>query len=538
MSFKNFESFKKKSSKESLFSIFQLIENNKNLENSTHSNEFCTEDLLKECLQYISSVNIDESPVNKIYLKKIQLKDFRKFREVEVSFDENLTVLIGCNGVGKSSIIDAVTKTISWIGNGLLKENDNGRPITYDDINNKSENYAEINSFFEYGNTHFSGNISKAIKGRSTKKDSHVYNLKQFSNIIRNINHYQEINLPLFCYYPVERLRDTLKNSINKQSENINKYNAYKDAWDGKLKIDDFFDIFSIINNKSELEEGSEKIETLRNKIDSLKSLNSYDQDILNILEKSLNELVLKNKFSSFEAKSNINFKKIIETIKKALISKLLGINEISFNSFSGKSQVYFHLADGNIVSSKQLSHGQKVIFSLIGDICLRLLLLNPKLNNPLYGQGIILIDELELHLHPSWQQKILLFLITTFPNIQFIVSTHSPQILSTIHKKHIRQLNENGIIIEPEYQTEGSRSSDILEQLMFTLSIPQIEIDDSFNYYLSLVEQNLHETSEAIELEKKLISHYGENHSKISEMKSLVRLNKLKNKIMNIKKD
>ncbi|WP_313255015.1 retron Ec78 anti-phage system effector ATPase PtuA [Empedobacter sp.] len=535
MSNRSIDYLKKNSNKGSLFSLFQLLEN-EGLIDSEKVN--LSSELLKNCLSYVTSIKEEEAPFNKIHLEKIQLHDFRKFRSIEVNFDNDLTVFIGSNGAGKSTIIEAITKTISWIGNGLIKEGDNGRPITYDDINNNSSSYAEINSYFKYGKTEFSGNISKAVRGRTAKKDSHVYDLKQFANILRALNNIQQINLPLFCYYPVERLKDSPKNALLKDSLIIDRYYAYKDAWDGKLKLDDFFTLICIIYNKSKLNNDLEEINSLKNKLDQLKSINFSDLEIINLLQKQLHELESKNNFDSSHSESELDFKKFVETIKESLINDLLGIKDISFNNFSGRTQIYFHLSDGNIVSSKQLSHGQKVTYSLIGDICLRLLLLNPNLKNPLKGQGIILIDELELHLHPKWQQRILVSLRNTFPNIQFIVSTHSPQILSTIDKKHIRILEENDSIIEPNYQTEGTRSSDILEQLMSTHSSPDIKINYLYNKYLALVEQNIHETQEAQELGAELASHYGEKHPKIQEIKSLIRLKELKNKIASKKMD
>jgi predicted ATP-binding protein involved in virulence len=79
------------------------------------------------------------------------------------------------------------------------------------------------------------------------------------------------------------------------------------------------------------------------------------------------------------------------------------------------------------------LSEGEKMLIQLIADISRRLTLANPSLENPLEGTGIILIDEIELHLHPKWQRNILPALTKTFPNIQFIVTTHSPQVLSNV---------------------------------------------------------------------------------------------------------
>ena len=77
-----------------------------------------------------------------------------------------------------------------------------------------------------------------------------------------------------------------------------------------------------------------------------------------------------------------------------------------------------------------QLSDGEKCTLALFGDIARRLAIANPSLDDPLQGDGVVLIDELELHMHTSWQRKVIFMLKKTFPNIQFIITTHSPQIL------------------------------------------------------------------------------------------------------------
>ncbi len=78
-----------------------------------------------------------------------------------------------------------------------------------------------------------------------------------------------------------------------------------------------------------------------------------------------------------------------------------------------------------------QLSQGEKSLLALVGDIARRLAILNPSLDNPLHGEGVVLIDEIDLHLHPKWQQNLIDKLTKTFPNVQFILTTHSPHIVS-----------------------------------------------------------------------------------------------------------
>ena len=81
-----------------------------------------------------------------------------------------------------------------------------------------------------------------------------------------------------------------------------------------------------------------------------------------------------------------------------------------------------------------QLSDGEKCVIALVGDLARRLVVANPNLDNPLLGGGIVLVDEVELHLHPEWQKSILPRLLQSFPNVQFVVTTHSPIVLAQLN--------------------------------------------------------------------------------------------------------
>ena len=84
-------------------------------------------------------------------------------------------------------------------------------------------------------------------------------------------------------------------------------------------------------------------------------------------------------------------------------------------------------------ISVDLLSDGEKCTLVLNGDLARRIALANPNRDNPLDGEGIVLIDEIELHMHPSWPRRVLGALKRVFPNIQFIVTTHSPQLLGEV---------------------------------------------------------------------------------------------------------
>lgn len=205
----------------------------------------------------------------------------------------------------------------------------------------------------------------------------------------------------------------------------------------------------------------------------------------------------------------------------------------------SGKSKLMVSNF-GNRVNISQLSKGQKTLVALIGDIARRLVTLNPDVDNALDGHGIIVIDEIELHLHPKWQQDILLGLQKTFKNIQFIVTTHSPQVLSTVDKDCIRILrfdnDGNAFIDTPRHQTKGVCSSDVLEQIMNTFSVPPVDEATWLENYSALVAENKWNTEDARVLFKNIVKHFGKDHPEVTKIYGDIRVQEFKQKAKALK--
>lgn len=130
---------------------------------------------------------------------------------------------------------------------------------------------------------------------------------------------------------------------------------------------------------------------------------------------------------------------------------------------------------NGKTIRLDRLSDGEKNMIAMIGDIARRLSISNPRMKNPLEGNGIVLIDEIDLHLHPAWQRVIISKLTEVFPNCQFIVTTHSPQILSHVKAEHIFllvQKNDNMDVIKPT-ESYGKSSDRLLEDILGVESRP-----------------------------------------------------------------
>lgn len=125
-----------------------------------------------------------------------------------------------------------------------------------------------------------------------------------------------------------------------------------------------------------------------------------------------------------------------------------------------------------------QLSDGEKNLIAMVGDIARRLSIANPNSRNPLNGKGIILIDEIDLHLHPGWQRLMIPKLTELFPNCQFIISTHSPQVISHTHPKSIfiLKVDKNQISFSKASESYGMNTDRILEDLLGVDARPRKE--------------------------------------------------------------
>jgi predicted ATP-binding protein involved in virulence len=124
----------------------------------------------------------------------------------------------------------------------------------------------------------------------------------------------------------------------------------------------------------------------------------------------------------------------------------------------------------GEIAPWQELSDGFHIYLALVADIARRAVMLNEQDGGdaPALVEGIVLIDEIDLHLHPRWQRVVLDGLTTVFPRLQFIVTTHSPQVLSSAENRQVRHL-VGGKIQEHGVFVEGRDSNAILRDLMGT---------------------------------------------------------------------
>jgi predicted ATP-binding protein involved in virulence len=180
------------------------------------------------------------------------------------------------------------------------------------------------------------------------------------------------------------------------------------------------------------------------------------------------------------------------------------------------------------------LSDGVRNTVALVADVAHRCARLNPHLgeNAAHMTPGILLIDEVDLHLHPEWQQSIIRMLGAAFPHLQLVVSTHSPQVLSTVDVSAIRVvrfLNGSVQVSTPQFQTKGVESADVLAFIMGVDPVPKVPEAKWLSDYRALIEEGQLDGEAATILKKRLLAHFGPQHPLMLECDRLIRFSQFK---------
>lgn len=158
------------------------------------------------------------------------------------------------------------------------------------------------------------------------------------------------------------------------------------------------------------------------------------------------------------------------------------------------------------------LSDGYRTHLSLIVDIARRMVQLNPSsnLDDPCRGtntEAVILIDEIDLHLDPAWQARVVQGLLAAFPNTQFILTTHSEQVIGSVAAESVHKLvwGDGEIFVEPVPFAQGATGERILVDLMGAPERVPGKITNKLGEYRTLVDSGSGLTEEANKLRTEL---------------------------------
>lgn len=457
--------------------------------------------------------NIIDILSSDFYLNELNISNFKKILDLKIILHKNLTVFIGENGAGKTTLLRGIQKNLSWFSAFILKENTNGERIVDSEINNKAKksgDVARLNCSFRIGKDYrIDGQLIREPKGITTDLKSVHTNYRKFGQDIRQlIVSKKEVNLPIFVSYDIDRLESNDNRKSQNHQENIfYQLDGYDSSSKSKVTFENLIDwLVKILKVATSDIDTPEKLKII-SQINTLIEVGADNKNSpLNELYKDLLSLLRLYPEDEVKKKAEI----VVGEIEKIFINIYPDLKKIQLiNDDDGEDKIALSF-EHEMIFLHQFSDGQRVLFGLIGDIARRLILLNPIKSEPLKGSGIVLIDEIELHLHPSWQQKIILILRESFPNIQFIMTTHSPHVITTVEHECIRSIYIDSETNTFEYEipqfTKGAESNVVLEDVFYVDPRPQdVEEVKLLEEYISLVNLDQWDSERAIELRQKL---------------------------------
>ncbi len=435
-----------------------------------------------------------------MHIEKLRMQNFRGFKDVTIDFPSNLAVFIGVNGSGKSSIIDCCALFLSLLATSVrafqsLHDSEPPNLSENDITNGYDETHNQIVIFFNSKRLI----LPLTLTRKSAASDIPPLVKLSFEGIVDLV--VQDPNY----YEPNSELAKTM------QEFHQITYDKFRGNPYASLPV---LIHYSADRNVYEISLESDKDHQSN-------QLTAYDQaitkkvDFVSFFIWYRNQEDLENEIRLGDNPNHVDSK--LKAIRDAIPLFLPKLSNLRVKRSSPIRMTMFKEETELVIS--QLSSGEKNLLAMVADIARRLAIANPHLENALEGEGIILIDEIELHLHPQWQRDIISRLTSTFPNCQFIVTTHSPQVLSNVKKENVFIVEDFQVYPADAY-TFGRDSNSILSELMGVAERP-VEIQNKLTECLYKIDDG--QIEEAKILLHELSDLLGHNDSEIVKANTLI---------------
>ena len=357
----------------------------------------------------------------------LKLTNFRAFDEFELKFDPRLTVVIAHNGAGKSSILDAIATNLGPFLTRLPSVSGQNPKDTDFKVfaNGKKPPYMRIHCITTAG-----VEWDRTVRRDQTLKTSSAIpsgvGIKQLFNYVDKFidahNENQEYSLPVFIHYGTGRGVFDVPQRKRGFSKMFPRFDAFNGALESRTNFKKFVEYFYY------LEEKESRLQ---------KEQRSFDIEIPEL-----------------------------KAIRKAINTLMPEFSNPRTGAPAGILVDWKHDGEVKKLKIEQLSDGYRTTLAMVMDIASRMAEANPYMDDPLQTEGVILIDEVDLHLHPEWQRNFLPKLIDTFPQVQFIVTTHSPFIIQSVKTGKLVDLDRVDPDDSPSLNKELS-VEDITQEIM-----------------------------------------------------------------------
>lgn len=413
-------------------------------------------------------------------VKNFTLNNIGRFEQLNIPLapqrnaNKNITVFVGNNGSGKTSILKSLSTALSWLVARIQSESGKGSAIPELVIKNGTPSASidieifhhivgkvEDEDLDSYDENYFNWRTAKARRGRKAEHKSYLSDATALADYYRTkLSNDEQASLPLIVFYSVERVVIDIPLKI-KGKHSFLQLDGYDKSLNQGVDFRRFFEWF---RDREDTENESGLTE------DAIEQLRSVLGDNEETWQK-INELRASSKDRQLDAVRSAIYKFMPE-----------------FSNLRVRRKPRLHMSidkNGEAFDVAQLSQGEKSLMALIGDIARRLAVMNPALKNPLQGDGIVLIDEVDMHLHPKWQRTLIDQLATTFPNCQFVLTTHSPLVISDSDKALVYSIDEDGINrLPPLY---GEDANMVLLEIMDT-DIRNTQVSEKLSQLLDLI--------------------------------------------------
>lgn len=424
-------------------------------------------------------------------IKNLRLQNFRRFDDFELEFDSQLTVLVGRNGAGKSSILDGVAISLGpfltrlpKLSGSSFKEADfqvdaQGRKPPFMRISCASENGVQWDRTEKRDQTQ-----------KTTRQIPEAKRIKPLTDYVDGFidafNDDQSFELPVFAYYGTGRGVPRMSQRKRGFNKVFSRFDALQGALESRTNFRSFVEYFYAL----------EDIEGRRQK-----EARSFDLAIPELA-------AIRNAVAA-----------MLPQFSNPRGAEPAGI-KLDWQQDDGSSKT---------LRIEQLSDGYRTTLAMVMDIAARMAEANPDMPDPLLTQGVVMIDEVDLHLHPGWQQTILLDLMRTFPNIQFIVSTHSPQVVSSVKPGSLRVIDWQGEQPEiiPVHFSEGAEAQQVLLDVLGVGSarVDALDIVQKLKAYQQLVSTDQWDSPDALTLRRELDSWGSEYEPELARLDMDIRI-------------
>lgn len=368
-------------------------------------------------------------------IDSISLSNYRKFENNTFHLNPGMNVFIGKNASGKTTVLEAASVMLG----------------------------AYLAAFKEYVPSRFVQNISDADVRRKNNKFSKLMatpqGVPQFPCSINCVMKWDDEEIPFQRIVEKEGSRTKFagKNPMQRIVNSWEKLIKTADGSDEKLELPLVLYLSSARlwneNRVEEMNKTPNRTDAYRRCLDRKRS-SQTGFDYIKLLS---NLAVEENEGKPLDA-----YKIIMDALKESLAGELKEGEQIIYSSRIG--EIGIRQEDGTVIEFSALSDGYRNVIKIVTDIATRMCILNPYLGADVLRltPGVVIIDELDLSLHPTWQRRIVRILKTIFPQVQFICATHSPFIIQSLEEGELIALDS---YIEEPYS--GESIEDIAENIM-----------------------------------------------------------------------